>query len=173
MTDAEDYIEKFTIEFAKKEFDVDVKVEFMNTISLWGQHNTGKNLIRYSKAFIELNKDNKEVLDDLAIHGCCHIQHRNHGRIFKNLCQSYGLVSNHTARRKDVKVPEPKKYYLYRCDCCGGEEKSIRYINKKGACSNCCNKYNNGRYDEKYRFKLVRYVDETKENKNVGDKDNK
>jgi len=163
MTEAEDYIEKFTKEFAKKEFDVDIDIKFMNTINLWGQHNKTKNLIRFSKVFVEENKDNKQVLEDLAIHECCHIRHRNHGRFFKNLCQSYGTVSNHTAHRKDVKVPEPKKYYLYRCDGCGKEIKNMKYTNKGSACINCCKKYNNGRYDEKYRFKLVRYVDETKE----------
>ena len=165
MTDAEDYIEKFTKEFAKKEFDVDVNVEFMNTINLWGQHNGRKTLIRFSKVFIELNKDNKEVLDDLAIHECCHIKYKNHGKDFKKLCQSYGLISNHIRHRKDIIIPKPKKYYLYRCDNCGEEIKNMKYISDKGACPICCNKYNNGEYDKKYRFKLVRYVDETKETK--------
>ena len=167
MTEAEDYIEKFTKDFAKKEFDVDINVKFMNTINLWGQHSTGKNLIRFSKAFIEANKDNKEVLEDLAIHECCHIKHNNHGKDFKKLCQSFGAISNHTAHRKDVKVPEPKKYYLYKCDGCGAEEKNMKYSSNKGACSNCCNKYNNGEYDEKYRFKLVRYVDENEKKNNM------
>ncbi len=112
MTIAEDYVEKFTKEFAKLHFDVGIKVEFINTISLWGQHVVAKNLIRFSKPFIEANKDNKKVLEELAIHECCHIKHQNHGRYFKILCKSFGLVSNHTKHNKDVIVPQPKKYYL-------------------------------------------------------------
>ena len=86
MTYAEDYIEKFTIEFAKKEFDVDVKVEFVNTYRLLGNCYHFKYIIHYSKPFIEANKDNKKALEALAKHECCHFEHHNHKIGFKSLC---------------------------------------------------------------------------------------
>lgn len=53
------------------------------------------------------------------------------------------------------KVNLPKSKYSLVCDNC---EKSIpkhKIVKKKYACSNCCNKHNNGRYSDEFRLKLV------------------
>lgn len=163
MTEAEDYIAKFTKQFARDNFGVDITVKFMNSIGMWGRCCVGHNLIKFSRPFIEVNKDNKDVLEALAIHECCHLKHPNHKSGFKQLCNSYGVSETHTRNRNDVVCPEPKKYYLYKCSNCGKEIKQMKYSNNESACRDCCKKYNNGRYDKKFKFRLVGWFDETKE----------
>jgi hypothetical protein len=158
--EAMEYIKNFTIKFAKEKFDRDVNVVFKDTHRRWGCCYEWKSLIQFSINFIKENKDNIKAMEALAIHECCHLKIKNHGKDFANLCKQYGVNSNHTYKLSElnIKHPELKQYYLYKCAKCGTEYKSLRMMRKESACRNCCKLFNNNKFSKEYLFKFVEYV---------------
>ena len=163
FTEAENYIFVFTKMFAKTHFDTEVSVGFLRpqTHRLLGQCDTRQKVIRYNRKFIEAHKDNKKILEYLAIHECCHLKESFHDSKFKRLCKKHGLPHHRIARIDGYISTEPTRYYLIKCPKCDREEKALKF-KAFGACMDCCTKYNGGKYKEDYRFTFIKYVDELK-----------
>ena len=163
--EALEYIKNFAIKFAKENFNKDITIFFNNTIRNWGMCFWRDNRIRFNINFIETNKDNPKALEALAIHECCHLKIHGHGKDFKQLCNKFGLNSHTSKSNVGVKEVQPKQYYLYWCPNCKIEIKKLKQNKREGACAACCETYNSGEYDEKFKLRW-RYVDEVFDNGN-------
>lgn len=160
LNEARIYISNFTKTFAKEKFGVDVSVFFNNAVKRWGSCYWHEKKICYSNNYLEVNKDNIKAMEALAIHECCHLKHNNHGREFKALCMAFGVNENHIYKLDslNIKRPEPKTFYLFKCPNCNTEYKTMRKYRVKNACYECCKKFNNNKYTEKYALQYIKYV---------------
>ena len=164
LTESENYIIQFTKGFAKKHFNIDVTVGFMapNTFLGLGSCHIQEKLIRYNRTFINTHKDNKKILEYLAIHECCHFKVRFHDAKFKRLCKKFGMPHHRVCKIEGFIDVSPPRYYLVKCPKCGEEHKRLKFKANFGACCDCCEKYNGGKYTEDYRYTFIKYVDESK-----------
>ena len=114
--------------------------------------------IGLSKHYILLNtpaRVTRTVLHEIAhaLVGC----HEGHSAVWKKMAVSIGSSSERSFNSSNTVIPPDEHIYLYRCPNCG-EEITKTYImrNCKYACSECCDKYNNGEYTLEYVFKFIR-----------------
>lgn len=136
---------------------------------------------KYNKQ-IELNKfylengENEDIIDTI-IHEVSHaLSHKlygekgkGHNKLWKDLfiklggsgdrCRSIKKAYSSTSLEKYKNFTKRKKkiaYHIMECPHC---KKTIRQKTKRiYACSDCCEKYNNGKYNEKYEFKIIKTI---------------
>ena len=116
--------------------------------------------VYFSNLFIKdcWSKGLKDSVKELVIHEVSHAivkdlygMGHGHDRYFAEIVTRLG--GKHTGRTA-ILNPTYKPYrYIYKCPNCNKEFKSKRV--RKGACAECCNKYNNGEFTEKYKWVLV------------------
>lgn len=82
-----------------------------------------------------------------------------HGVEWQMACRELGIAGEAVCHR----LPFPKRViaprYIYRCPSCQREFPRVRPIVKKLACLECCQRFNRGRYDARFRLLLVPPVD--------------
>lgn len=167
LDEAKNYIEEFTIKFANSIGFYDILIKFnKRKVRTWGTCYSNKK-IEYSEKFIEANRNNKQVLEWLAIHECCHLEHPNHGIHFRKMCRDNGMPHYRVAKCPGVINPIPNIYYLYECPNCNYQVKNLRRYMKNCACKDCCVAHNDGDYTSRFRFKFKKMV------KNGGNKNGK
>jgi len=134
---------KFTFDRSKKRF---------------GCCKHGKLTITLSKELVLLN-DEKNVKDTI-LHEISHalVGARNgHNDDWKDKCREVGCSPSRCYNSQQVVAVETK-HYLLSCSNCGRTHKQFRRPTKKGACSFCCKKYNDGKYTDKFELEW-RYVE--------------
>ncbi len=79
---------------------------------------------------------------------------RPHGPEWRQACADLGLPNE----KRCHSLPLPRRHltrkHFYRCPQCHLEVKRVRPFREHVACLDCCRKYNQGRYDK--RFRLVK-----------------
>jgi len=124
----------------------------------WGR---GKNLfglcqyttktISLSRVLTELNDE--DAVDDTILHEIAHAlagSKAGHGTEWKRMCLRIGAKPERVF--DNIESPEGK--YTLECPNCGVQKSRHRKPKRYGvACSDCCNKYNRGRYDSRFAFR--------------------
>lgn len=110
-----------------------------------GQCNYLKKRITLSEIAVELNEEDK--IKDTILHEIAHAlnEYQRHNYKWRQTAISIGCTGERTTNANTV---EGK--YAYKCSNCGAITKYHRIHRKPRACGNCCNKYNHGRFSEKY-----------------------
>lgn len=104
--------------------------------------------IHLNKRFVDLNKNNHTVLDELIIHECVHLipGYNRHNRKFFERCRKHGIepygYSKHYENVKPLfssyctKCKNCKKYYaepkIKKCKLCNGKLNIVRHSDKHG-----------------------------------------
>lgn len=123
--------------------------QYDNAVRRFGYCDYRKKLISLSKNLVLLN--NLYEINNTILHEIAHALAGNragHGREWKQMAKSIGC-SGQRCYDSSV-VSKPKHKWIGICPNCQREVK--RFKRMTIACSNCCDKYNFGRYDEKYKF---------------------
>lgn len=63
-----------------------------------------------------------------------------------------------TKIRHDIDLPLPKSGWMYTCGSCGESFTRRRRYGRPVACSDCCKRWNKGRYDERFKLKGKRLM---------------
>lgn len=79
-----------------------------------------------------------------------------HGEEWKKACRDLGLADE--KRTHDLPLPRRTavRRYLYKCPACNSELARVKPLRKAAACIKCCRAHSGGKYDEKFKFALVR-----------------
>lgn len=108
-----------------------------------------KKTISLSKAIVELN-DEEHVVDTI-LHEIAHAlvgAKHGHNKVWKRKALEIGCNGERCYSTKLITQPETK--YTLICPECDAEYPRQRWPKRNVACTDCCIKYNGGRYHEKY-----------------------
>jgi len=119
--------------------------------------------ISLSKHLIESGSREFKMWENTMIHEIAHafaytkFGESGHGRLWKDLFISLGGDGNRTS--SDVEygdlLEKPVSKYTLICDNCGKHRPSYKKRKRACACPDCCKKYNNNRYSDKYKLREV------------------
>lgn len=131
-----------------KQYCPEYTFKWDNARSRFGYCSWKKKDISLSKGLILLNTE-EQVLNTI-LHEIAHAltPHQYHNRVWKKMAISIGCSGDRCY--ESSKVISPPKPYKGTCLNCGDE--ITAYKRTKGACKDCCIKYNFGRFDKKYLF---------------------
>jgi SprT-like family len=85
------------------------------------------------------------------VHGVKH--GKGHGSYWKSIAKQIGCDGNRCFSSEHVTMPKSK--YTLVCDTCGTETPKYRKVTSTYACGKCCNTHNNGKFDSRYKLRLV------------------
>ncbi|MBX2819591.1 MAG: SprT-like domain-containing protein [Rhodothermaceae bacterium] len=111
-------------------------------------------LISVSKHLALLNS--YEQSQDTILHEIAHAlagRAAGHGPDWVAACQKVGARPERCYSTIEVQTPTAK--YIRYCPSCKRGRPLHRKSTKKYACGNCCKKYNNGRYSEKFALVIM------------------
>ena len=117
----------------------------------FGCCNYRKKQISLSRELVQLNTENDVV--DVILHEIAHAivgAGNGHNNIWRNKAIEIGCDG---CRCYGNEVKTPKGKYQYQCPNCNRVINRYRRIKRPLSCGECCNKYNSGRFTEKYAFK--------------------
>ncbi|HEY3663389.1 MAG TPA: SprT-like domain-containing protein [Chthoniobacterales bacterium] len=79
-----------------------------------------------------------------------------HGAEWRRACADLGIA--HESRCHDLPFPARRlaRRYLYVCSHCRREFPRTRPLRRTSACLACCRDFNRGRYDRRFKLRLVR-----------------
>ncbi|MDQ6861598.1 MAG: SprT-like domain-containing protein [Verrucomicrobiota bacterium] len=78
-----------------------------------------------------------------------------HGSAWKNACADLGIAGETRCHSLPFPVQRRARPYLYRCPRCARDFPRARRIRRAVACLACCRQFNRGRFDGKFRLRLV------------------
>ena len=123
----------------------------------WKKDGTGK-VITLSKHFSVLN--GWSVMEDVARHEIAHALdyetrgRSDHGPAWRRWARLCGADPTRLYEGDDVvRVTESK--YVGICPSCGKEHPYHRRLRRAHACADCCRRHAGGRYDARFRLRLV------------------
>jgi len=79
-----------------------------------------------------------------------------HGEEWKQACTDLGLPEEKRCHELPLPRRKIEPRLLYRCKNCQEEIRRVKPFRRPVACIKCCRAFNRGRYDERYRFELVK-----------------
>ena len=127
------------------------KFEWSKSKRRLGSCSYHKKTIRLSVYYTLINDES--IMKDVVLHEIAHAlspSDAGHGPVWKDMCTVVGAKPERCAPSI---INRPIGKYKYQCINCNKMIVRIRKINKSGlACSDCCNKYNNGKYHESFKF---------------------
>ncbi len=84
--------------------------------------------IVFSLRYVELNKDNPELLKGISGHEVAHTVSLYHDAKFKNACKKMGLDPKYSERliEGDIKSPEKRGKWALICPICGRRIKRVK-----------------------------------------------
>lgn len=127
--------------------------DFDSSVSRFGICKYSVKIISLSKKLVELNDE--EIVRQVILHEIAHamVGHKaGHGQLWKDVARSIGYKGERCYNSCEVNTPKGK--YLSKCNNCGYERPAHRRKNRV-ACGRCCNKYNGGKWNDKY---LIEYI---------------
>lgn len=120
--------------------------------------------IYLSTFFIEQGSREMKMWVNTMVHEIAHafakegFGERGHGWLWKDMFMSFGGDGNRCsgdAKFGDL-MENPVSKYTMICDNCGKQSPSHKIKRVKSACGDCCNKYNGGKYTDKYLLRQVK-----------------
>lgn len=134
-----------------KQYCPEYKLTISGGKQVFGACNWRRKIIKLSRYLTQLNEE--QQVKDVILHEIAHAltPGEGHGSEWRIKAAEIGC----NAKRcygEEVKKPEAK--YIYKCPNCDREVARYRRSNKIGACSECCNKHNNGKYIIDFQLEL-------------------
>ena len=77
-----------------------------------------------------------------------------HGAAWRNACHDLGIGGENRCHNLPFERKRLERKFLYRCPRCAKTIARARRMRAKAACLDCCKKFNNGRFDERFRLRL-------------------
>jgi len=130
------------------------KFKFDSAKRRLGQCSFRDKRISLSRTLAELNSEEQvkdTILHEIA-HALCPLDF--HSEKWKRKARELGCSSNVAEKQRDIIMPHPN--YRARCGTCGYVSETYRKKKKEVACGICCKKFNNNRYDSKFKLKFVK-----------------
>jgi predicted SprT family Zn-dependent metalloprotease len=126
------------------------KVEYTNTLSTIGKCCYVEKKFQFSLKFIEVN--DKEFMTDVILHEIAHAltPNQKHNAIWRHKALEIGCIPLRRVKSKDIMLPEQIYKYEYKCLNCDKIIKTKSKLKKLSACFDCCQKYNDSKYSDKY-----------------------
>lgn len=163
--------EKSTTTFKQLENDIisyiniftkgEYKVEFKKDVRYLGRCCYNIKTLRFNKVYIDyyLQKNDLDFIWNTVKHEVAHVLTKGdgHGKIWRTKCISLG-GNGKTKTDVDMEVLVACSKYTYVCPNCGKVYYYMRKLKKNLACYDCCVKYNNGKYDNKYKICFDRMI---------------
>ncbi len=81
-----------------------------------------------------------------------------HGPAWRQACADLGIADERRCHTLPLPVRRQERKFLYACVSCGSEVPRVRRFTSRVACYACCQAYNGGEYDERYRLVLATRV---------------
>lgn len=78
-----------------------------------------------------------------------------HGPEWRQACADLGIPGESRCHNLPLPGRKVRPKYAYRCPHCGHLLKRVKPLYRRSACYACCRAYNNGAYDERYRYVRV------------------
>jgi SprT protein len=122
----------------------------------------------YRQKFISLNPrllDHPAEIDRTLRHELAHIlaQFRAgrrrilpHGAEWRQACRVLGISDEKRCHNLPFPVSERARRYLYSCSGCRRDFPRVRRIKRAVACLACCRAHNGGKFDARFRLRLVK-----------------
>lgn len=119
----------------------------------FGLCNWKKKIISLSQPLTLLNSE--EQVKNTILHEIAHaLTETGHNKRFYKMCSKLGTTPKR-CYSKDVKTPKIKHKFTYIYECPTCHKEIIRNRKTRVSCGSCCDKFNNGRYSEDFKFKLI------------------
>jgi len=97
-----------------------------------------------------------EVAHLLARYRHVHRRLQPHGEEWKQACTDLGLPEEKRCHELPLPGRKMERHLLYRCKHCRDEFRRVRPFRRPVACLKCCRAFNHGKYDDRYRYELVK-----------------
>lgn len=81
-----------------------------------------------------------------------------HGVEWQRACADIGLAGEARCHTLPFPTQARARRLLYRCPHCGRDFPRVRRLRRAVACLACCCRHNHGRFDPRFRLKLVRQI---------------
>ena len=78
-----------------------------------------------------------------------------HGVEWREACRDLGISDEKRCHNLPFPVSERARRYLYRCPRCRRDFPRVRRIKRAVACLACCRAHNGGKFDARFRLRLV------------------
>lgn len=123
-----------------------------------------KRTIYLSTFFIEKGSREMKMWINTMVHEIAHafsfegFGERGHGYLWRDMFISFGGDGNRCNGDTEYGdlIENPISKYTLVCDNCDRQSPSHRAKKRTSACGDCCNKYNGGRYSDKYKLRQVK-----------------
>ena len=121
----------------------------------------------YRQKLISLNPrllDHPAEIDRTLRHELAHIlaqfragRHRilPHSAEWRQACHDLGIADEKRCHNLPFPVSERARRYLYRCPGCRRDFPRVRRIKRGVACLACCRAHNGGKFDARFRLRLM------------------
>lgn len=81
-----------------------------------------------------------------------------HGYEWRGACADLGIAGEARCHTLPFPTQIRARRCLYRCPHCGRDFPRVRRLRRAVACLACCRRHNRGRFDPRFRLKLVRQI---------------
>ena len=78
-----------------------------------------------------------------------------HGPEWRQACRDLGITDERRCHNLPF-VRTERRRHLYRCPKCWRDFPRVRRIHRSVACFACCRAYNRGKFDQRFRLRLIR-----------------
>ena len=79
-----------------------------------------------------------------------------HGLEWRRACADLGIADESRCHNLPFPIRRQRRRYLYACPACRRRFSRTRRLRRTSACLACCRAFNRGRYDERFKLRLVR-----------------
>jgi predicted SprT family Zn-dependent metalloprotease len=79
-----------------------------------------------------------------------------HGPEWRRACEDLGISDETRCHNLPFPVTQRHRRFVYRCPNCRNEFPRARKIRRVVACLSCCRKHNRGKFDSRFRLRLVK-----------------
>lgn len=108
--------------------------------------------ISLSRHLVSLNTEHEvlqTILHEIA-HALAPFDH--HGPTWERKCRELGIIPARCYDAEHRNVVKVQPNYFLVCPSCLTEYPRFRKTSRSSACADCCTKFSNGRYDERFKM---------------------
>ncbi len=81
-----------------------------------------------------------------------------HGAEWRQACHDLGIGDEARCHTLPLPISRRARKFLYHCAHCGKDFPRVQRIRRTMACLECCQRYNRGKFDRRFRLEFVRDV---------------